>query len=92
MDGISQLREAEATIWLNNYILDNPVEGARFVMQKAYQMEAYLAGKKHYIQGELEAVKKSIAFLEKLRKSITDEGMRAMCDEAIRQWTADTVL
>lgn len=86
VNGLSQLREAEATIWLNDIILANPFEGARFVVQKAEQMKDYIDGKEYYRRGELSAVRKSIVFLEKLVKSIEDEALKAKCEETLRQW------
>lgn len=86
ISGLSQLREAEATIWLNDYVVGNPFEGARFVVQKAEQMKDYIDGKEYYIRGELSAVRKSIVFLEKLRNSIENGDLRAKCEEALRQW------
>lgn len=90
--GVSQLREAEATIWLSTYLLKNPVEGARFIVQKAHQMEAYLTGRVYYILGERPAVQKSVAFLRELKAHLQDEAMLALCEDVLTQWTADEVL
>ena len=91
VDGLGQLREAEATIWLNSFHLADPIEGARFVIQKANQMQAYLEGKPWYILGELPAVRASIEFLRQLSMRLKDQEERAQCDEAIRKWTEDKV-
>lgn len=90
--GVSQLREADATIWLSTYLLRNPVEGARFIVQKAHQMKAYLAGRVYYILGERHAVQKSVEFLRALKARLRDEAMRALCEDVLTQWTADEVL
>ena len=92
IEGVGQLREAEATIWLNNYILGNPIEGARFIVQKAHQMKAYIEGEQHYLKGEPPAIKESIVFLKKLRDKLTDEKMKALCEESIKQWTEEWVM
>lgn len=84
--GLSQLREADATIWLNNYMVKNPFEGARFVVQKVWQMKYYLDGDLYYISGETSAVEKSVEFLEKLRDNIKDGVLREKCEEVLRQW------
>jgi len=84
--GLSQLREAEATIWLSDIIAGKPCEGARFVVQKAEQMKSYIDGKEYYIRGERSAVAKSVIFLEKLVNSIEDETMRVKCEDTLRQW------
>jgi len=86
ISGLSQLREAEATIWLNDIVLENTFDGARFIVQKAEQMKDYIDGKEYYRRGELAAVRKSIVFLEKLVKSIEDETLRVKCEETLRQW------
>lgn len=86
VNGVSQLREADAAIWLNAYMVENPFEGARFVIQKAEQMKDYLQGNLYYIGGEMSAVNKSVAFLEELKDSIRDEELRAKCEEVLEQW------
>lgn len=92
IEGIGQLREAEATIWLNNYIIRNPIEGARFIVQKTHQMKAYLDGKKYYLEGERRAIQSSVIFLKKLEERLTDGEIKALCVKTIKQWTEETVL
>ncbi len=86
VNGISQLREADAAIWLNTYTVNNPFEGARFIIQKTEQMRSYLEGKIYYIKGETPAVSRSVAFLEELRDKIKDKKARAQCEEVLTQW------
>ncbi len=86
VSGLSQLREAEATIWLNDVVLRNPFEGARFIVQKAEQMKSYIDGKDYYRLGELYAVRKSVVFLEKLMNSVEDQDSKAKCEAILRQW------
>ena len=89
--GLGQLREADAAIWLSDLHLSDPIEGARFVVQKALQMQAYLDGKPWYNLGELPAIRGSIEFLRQLREQLKNEKERTLCDEAIRRWTEDRV-
>jgi len=91
IEGISQLRETEATIWLNNLIAEDPIEGARFVVQKVLQMQAYIEGRSWYILGELPAIRGSVEFLRKLRERLKDPELKARCDRVIKEWTADAV-
>jgi hypothetical protein len=92
IDGISQLRETEATIWLNDVLARKPCDGARFVIQKAYQMQDYLAGKQFYEKGEMAAIEKSLEFLRLLQeKRITDD-LKQQCKLILDQWTDDQVL
>ena len=92
VEGMGQLRETEATIWLNSYLVENPVEGARFVVQKKEQMKDYLAGKQYYEAGERRAVKKSIEFLKALESRRISDDLKQKCAEALQQWTEVSVL
>lgn len=92
IDGVSQLRETEATIWLNTYIVKDIIEGTRFVIQKTEQMKDYLAGEQYYEKGELSTVKKSIEFLQNLKKKRITEELKKKCDETIKLWTKETIL
>ena len=69
IDGFTQLREAEATIWANNYAVENPVDAASLFVQKANHMEEFIEGKL-YFGGEAEkrSVEKRIEFLKALKK------------------------
>jgi len=89
--GISQLRETEASIWLNRLVAEDPIEGTRFVVQKVLQMQAYIEGRAWYILGELPAVRGSVEFLKKLREQLKDPELRTRCDRVIMEWTADAV-
>jgi hypothetical protein len=92
IEGLSQLRETEATIWLNTYMIKNIIEGARFIVQKAEQMNGYLSGKQYYEKGELHAVKKSVEFLKNLKSKMIDEKDKEKISETIKLWTAETIL
>ena len=86
IDGIGQLREYEATIWANAHNVDDPVEGARFLVQKAYQMKNYLEGNPYHEYGEVDAIQKSLEFLEELKKTCKDDDLRKRCEEALNLW------
>jgi hypothetical protein len=92
IEGMSQLRETEAALWVNKHTINNPVECARFIIQKAYQMKAYLDGEKYYLAGELPAIDASIVFLKKLEEKLIDKLMKRECRDSIKRWTEDTVL
>lgn len=92
INGIGQLRETEATIWLNSYLVDNPVEGARFVVQKTQQMKDYLEGKQYYEKGELATVEKSIEFLKALQDKRICNDLKIKCRDALKQWTKERIL
>lgn len=86
IDGIGQLREYEATIWANAHNVDDPVEGARFLVQKAYQMKSYLEAKPYHEYGETVAIQKSLEFLEDLKNRCEDDDLKGKCEKALKVW------
>jgi hypothetical protein len=92
IEGIGQLRETEATIWLNTYLVENPVEGARFLVQKAQQMKDYLEGRQYYDKGEMAAVETSIGFLRVLEGKRLSDDLKQLCQASLKQWTDEHVL
>jgi hypothetical protein len=92
IEGIGQLRETEATIWLNTYLVTNPVEGARFLVQKAQQMKDYLDGRQYYDKGEMAAVETSIDFLRVLEGKRLSDDLKQLCQASLKQWTDERVL
>ena len=42
IDGLTQLRNADAAIWANEYGVENPVDAASMFIQKANHMQEYL--------------------------------------------------
>ena len=44
IDGLTQLRETEAGIWANDFAVENPVDAASLLIQKANHMKEYLEG------------------------------------------------
>ena len=92
ISGLSQLRETEASLWLNNYILADPFEGARFIIQKAEQMKYYLSGETYYLQGETSAITKSLKFLEELTAKLIREDLKVKCEEVLKQWQGASIV
>lgn len=87
IDGLSQLREAEAAIWANTYAVADPIEAAGFIIQKAQQMKDFIEGKLYYDKGEIRAVKKRIQFLETLRDRSKDQSVKKKCQENLERWS-----
>lgn len=92
IDGLSQLREAEVTIWANKYAVADPIEAAGFIIQKAQQMKDFIEGKLYYETAEVRAVKKRIEFLETLRDRSKDQAVKKECEENLKRWTEPTFL
>jgi len=86
IDGLSQLREAEAAIWANNYAVADPIEAAGFIIQKAQQMKDFIEGKLYYDKGEIKAVEKRIEFLETLRDRSKNQAVKEKCEENLKRW------
>jgi len=87
IDGFSQLRESEIAIWANKYTVEDPVEGAGFLIQKANQMKDYIEGNLYYDKGEINAVKKRIQFLETLKSKSKNQTIKRKCEESLKRWT-----
>ncbi len=87
IQGLSQLREAEASIWANLYAVDDQVEAACFFVQKAWQMKAYIEGRTYYGHiGETKAARMRRRFLNALRRKAKDQKIREECRRKIDAW------
>ncbi len=86
VQGLSQLREADATLWANKYTVADPIEAAGFLIQKAQQMKDYLEGKLYYDTAEKRAVERRIKFLEALKNRSKDDTLKRKCEEVLKRW------
>jgi DNA repair ATPase RecN len=91
MEGFSQLHEADAALWANMSMLDDVVNAASYVVQKAQQMKDYLEGNLYYGTGEMAAIEKRLEFLNTLKRKSESEEVRARCEQLLKDW-ADTRL
>lgn len=87
IDGFSQLRESEIAIWANKYTVEDPIENAGFLIQKAHQMKDYIEGRLYYDKGEISAVRKRIQFLETLKNKSKNKTVKKRCEESLKRWT-----
>jgi hypothetical protein len=93
INGLSQLRECEAAVWLNRYGVQDPVDAASFIIQKAWQMKEYLEGKLYYSgEAEFRAIEKRTEFLNKLKEKTKNEEIKNRCEELINQWNESIYL
>ena len=91
IEGFSQLREAEVTIWANTQLLENTIEAAGFFVQKASQMKEFLEGKLYYGgTAEARSVEKRIEFLKALRMKSKNRAIRNKCEKILKRWTEST--
>lgn len=91
IDGFSQLREDEAAIWANTQLLENSVEAASFLVQKASQMKEFLEGKTHYGgAAEARSIEKRIEFLKALRMKSRNHVIKDECERILKNWADST--
>ena len=86
IEGLSQLREQEAAIWFNIKALDDPIDDAGFIIQKAQQMKDFIEGRLYYETAELKAVNKRKEFIETLKQKTDDPNIKKRCTENLKQW------
>jgi hypothetical protein len=87
IDGLTQLRETDASIWANKFAVENPVDAASLLIQKANHMKEYLEGKLYYGgTAEKRSVEKRIKFLEVLKSKSQDENVKAECARLLQMW------
>ena len=87
IDGITQLRETEVAIWANKFAVENVVDFASLLVQKAYHMKEYLEGEVYYGgASEKRTVQKRIEFLEILMSKTADSNVKDECDRLLEMW------
>lgn len=93
IDGLTQLREAEATIWANKYALENPVDAASLFIQKANHMKEYIEGKLYYGgTAEKRSVGKRIEFLERLKNKSKAKEIVEECERLLKFWSESSLV
>ena len=87
IDGLTQLRETEAVIWANKFAVENPVDAASLLIQKANHMKEYLEGELYYGGiAEKRSVEKRIHFLEVLKNKTQEENVKEECKRLLQMW------
>jgi hypothetical protein len=87
IDGLTQLRETEVAIWANKFAVENAVDFASLLVQKAYHMKEYLDGELYYGgASEKRTVQKRIEFLEILKGKSADITVTNECDRLLEMW------
>jgi hypothetical protein len=88
IDGLTQLRQADAVIWANKYAVDNSADATSFFVQKADSMKKYLESELYY-GGEAE---KRIEFLQVLRSKSKDKKVIEECDRLLKMWNESSLV
>jgi hypothetical protein len=92
IDGLTQLRETEAGIWANKFAVENPVDAASFLVQKANQMKEYIEGELYYGgTAEKRSVEKRTQFLEILKNKSQDEAVKEECARLLKMWEDSSI-
>lgn len=89
IEGFSQLHESDVALWANMSMLDDVVNAASYVVQKAQQMKDYLEGNLYYGTGEIAAIEKRLEFLKTLEIRSDSGEVKARCVLLLKEW-ADT--
>jgi len=93
IDGLTQLREAEAAIWANKYAVENHVDAASLFVQKANHMKEYLEGRLYYGgEAEKRSVQKRVEFLKALKKKSRKKEVREECERLLSSWSESVFL
>ena len=92
IDGITQLRETEVTIWANKFAVENPVDAASLFVQKAYHMKEYLEGELYYGgNAEKRSVAKRIEFLQTLKVKTSEKDIKEECERLLEMWKDSSI-
>lgn len=87
IDGLTQLRETEVLIWANKFAVENPVDFASLLVQKAHHMKEYLNGELYYGgNSEKRTVQKRIDFLGELNAKSPDATVKEECERLLEMW------
>jgi len=93
IDGLTQLRHAEAAIWANGYALENSVDAASVLVQKANNMKEYLAGELYYGgTAEKRSGEKRIEFLRALKNKTLEKEVAEECEKLLRMWKESSLV
>lgn len=87
IDGLTQLRQAEAAIWANAYAVENSVDAASLFVQKANHMREYVEGKMYYGgEAERRSFEKRREFLEVLMRKSHEKEVTEECKRILKMW------
>ncbi|MEM3479438.1 MAG: hypothetical protein QW702_07320 [Candidatus Bathyarchaeia archaeon] len=96
INGLTQLRVSEATIWANKYAVENPVDAAGRFIQEAYYVQMQLEEERieSYHAGllELKSFEKRIEFLKKLGEKSRKLEVKNECDRLLRMWNESLLI
>jgi len=87
IDGLTQLRQAEASIWANDYAVRNPVDASSTFVQKANHMREYIEGKLYYGgAAEKRSYEQRMRFLQTLKEKTKEKEIAEECNRLFKMW------
>jgi len=93
VDGLTQLRQAEAAIWANEYAVENSVDAASVLVQKANSMKEYIEGELYYGgAAEKRSDEKRIEFLEALKSKTSEKEVAEECQKLLKMWKESSLV
>jgi hypothetical protein len=93
VDGLTQLRQAEATVWANEYAVENSVDAASVFVQKANSMKEYLDGELYYGgAAEKRSDERRIEFLKALKSKTREKEVAEECEKLLRMWKESSLV
>jgi hypothetical protein len=93
IDGLTQLREANAAIWANKYAVESSVDAASVFVQKANHMKEYIEGKLYYGgEAEKRSVTKRIEFLKVLKEKTREDKVKKECVRLLKFWDESSLV
>jgi len=93
IDGLTQLREADVSIWANKFAVKNPVDAASLFVQKANHMKEYLEGKLYYGgSAEKRSVEKRKDFLKSLKERSNRQEVIDECERLLKMWEESSLV
>lgn len=87
IDGFSQLHEVDAVIWANMPMLEDRVDAASLMVQRAHQMKDYIEDRLYYGKGELAAIEERLGFLKTLRDKSKNKAIKKRCEDLLQKWS-----
>jgi hypothetical protein len=92
IDGITQLRETEITIWTNQYAVENPIDAASLLIQKTCSAKEYLEGELYYGgTAEKRSITKRTDFLQALKEKTVDPHVKQECQRLLDLWSESSL-
>jgi len=93
VDGLTQLRQSEAAVWANEYAVENSVDAASVLVQKANSMKEYLEGELYYGgSAEKRSDEKRIEFLEALKGKTREKEVAEECQRLLKMWKESSLV